>query len=239
MPRGGDTDHAHRAVPLFFGATGYLLGDSVVHIGSLIDCILRRAPLLRRSCVQRWVDRLTGADGRMWSRVVMRDDCEGLLKELRIKELKVLEISGRHYRAMGFAHYRSLRYPEFDICTMALNETFDLIIAEQVFEHLLWPYRAGRNVYRMLAPGGYFLISTPFLVRVHDEPTDCTRWTETGLRYFLSECGFELDMILTRSWGNRDCVQANFAQWIGYRPSLHSLVNEPQFPYHVWALAQK
>jgi len=210
-----------------------------MRLGYLLDSLVRRTPLLRLPKTQRWVDRLTGADGRRWSRVVMRADCERLLKELGPKELNVLEISGRHYGSMGFARYRVVRYPEFDICATTLDESFDLIIAEQVFEHLLWPYRAGRNVYRMLAPGGHFLISTPFLVRRHEEPTDCTRWTETGLQYFLAECGFGLEMIRVRSWGNRDCVNANFRGWTDYRPRLHSLANEPEFPYHVWALARK
>jgi SAM-dependent methyltransferase len=207
--------------------------------GYFIDYILKRVPLLRRMPVQRWVDRLTGADGRMWSRVIMREDCERLLAQLEPNNLKVLEISGKYYASMGFRHYRSTHYPEFDICATVLNETFDLIIAEQVFEHLLWPYRAGRNVYQMLAPGGHFLISTPFLVRVHNEPTDCTRWTEMGLKYFLAECGFEFETIRTRSWGNRDCINANLVSWTAYRPRLHSLVNEPAYPYHVWALAKK
>jgi hypothetical protein len=114
-----------------------------------------------------------------------------------------------------------------------------LIIAEQVFEHLLWPYRAGKNVHRMLNQGGYFLITTPFLVRIHSGPTDCSRWTETGIRYFLAECGFSLERIQTGSWGNRACVRANFSQWSRYRRLVHSLRNEPSFPVVVWALAQK
>lgn len=54
---------------------------------------------------------------------------------------------------MGFAEYISTTYPDFDICEGALPDTFDLVIAEQVFEHLLWPYRAGKDVYDMLDRG--------------------------------------------------------------------------------------
>ena len=91
----------------------------------------------------------------------------------------------------------------------------------------------------MLRAGGYFLVSTPFLVRIHDYPVDCTRWTEIGLKYFLAECGFALDGIQTGSWGNRACVKANFGGWVRYRRRLHNLKNEPDVPYHVWALARK
>jgi len=91
----------------------------------------------------------------------------------------------------------------------------------------------------MLTPGGYFLVSTPFLLRIHNEPTDCTRWTETGLRHFLAESGFPLAEIQTGSWGNRACVKSNFGWWARYHPWIHSLRNEPEFPVHVWALARK
>jgi SAM-dependent methyltransferase len=140
---------------------------------------------------------------------------------------------------MPFRSYKSLYYPDFDICESSLADQFDLILADQVFEHLLWPYRAGKNVYKMLNRGGYFLITTPFLIRVHNFPIDCSRWTEIGLKYFLAECGFDLEHIRTGSWGNRACVRANFSRWILYRPWLHSLKNEPLFPVAVWALAQK
>ena len=125
----------------------------------------------------------------------------------------------------------------------ALDETFDIIIAEQVWEHLLWPYRAGRNVYQMLRPGGYFLMQTPFLLRVHEIPTDCSRWTETGMKYFLAECGFDLDKVKTGSWGNRMAAKANLKygnNFPQYHPWLHrNLKNDPRFPVQVWALAQK
>ena len=119
------------------------------------------------------------------------------------------------------------------------DQTFDLVIADQVFEHLLWPYRAGRNIYKMVRSDGYVLLSVPFLVRIHGV-VDCTRWTETGLKYFLAECGFPLEAIRTGSWGNRTCVKANLRnKWVRYRKYIHSLHNEPRYPYVVWALAAK
>ena len=125
------------------------------------------------------------------------------------------------------------------MCSSVLSERFDLIISEQVFEHLLRPYQAGRNVYAMLNPGGYFMVSVPFMVPIHNHPTDCTRWTEVGLKYFLAECGFPLEGIRTGSWGNRRCVKRNLNSFIYYRANLHSLKNEERFPVDVWALARK
>jgi SAM-dependent methyltransferase len=193
----------------------------------------------RPEWLRRLIGVLSGLENESWGRVVMRRECHQLIEELQPERLKALEISGDHFSGLDFKEYRTVYFPEYDVCTMLLPETFDLIIAEQVFEHLLWPYRAGKNVYQMLNVEGHFLISTPFLVRIHSYPTDCTRWTETGLKHFLAECGFPLEKIRTGSWGNRACIQANFTKWVSYRRRLHSLHNEPGFPFQVWAIAQK
>lgn len=180
-----------------------------------------------------------GYDYGHWTRTVMYRDCFELLRGLHPETLDVLEISaGNKWQKLGFRSFTEANYPQFDICSDRLDRQFDLIIADQVFEHLLWPYRATRNVLAMLKDGGYFLVTTPFLIRRHEIPTDCSRWTETGMRYFLAECGFPIDHIRTFSWGNRACVKANFRHW-ARRGWFGSLRNEPDFPVTVWALARK
>lgn len=198
-------------------------------------------PFAEHVRLQSLIDKLTGGEDQNWSRVVMRRECRRLIEDLQPGKLKALEISGSFFGGAGFKEYKTVFHPEYDVCATLLPETFDLIIAEQVFEHLLWPYRACQNVYRMLNAGGHFLISTPFLVKVHNIPDDCTRWTETGLKYFLAECGFPLERIRTGSWGNTACIKAHFkgGDPVRYRRRIHSLHNEPDYPYHVWALAQK
>jgi len=181
-----------------------------------------------------------GMTSEQWARVVMNRETRKLVTSLHPEQLRMLEISGDTWgKQERFKEYKAVHFPEFDICASALDETFDLIIVEQVFEHLLWPYRAGRNIHKMLCPGGHVLVTTPFLIRIHDYPIDCSRWTEIGIRHLLAECGFDLGKIKTASWGNRACVRANFFRWAGYRPMFHSLRNEPDFPLVVWALAQK
>jgi transposase-like protein len=182
----------------------------------------------------------TVAGQNHWARIIMNRETTRIIKSLQPGNLKVLELSGSIWGYKeSFKEYKSLQYPDFDICESFLDEQYDLIIAEQVFEHLLWPLRAGRNVLRMLNRGGHFLITTPFMIRIHPAPEDCTRWTETGLRYFLAECGFPVESIKTWSWGNRACAVANLFNWVKYNPNVHSLQNEPDVPVVVWALAQK
>ena len=181
-----------------------------------------------------------GYDTTDWMRIVMYRHCFEFVRSLGPERLDVLEISAgpQWVREFTFRSYTGTDYPGFDICSQRLPKQFDLIIADQVFEHLKWPYRAARNVFAMLRPGGHFLVTVPFLVRVHKSPLDCTRWTEEGLSYFLQECGFAERAIVTESWGNRACLKANLTAW-RKRGLLGSLVNEPDFPVVVWAYAER
>ena len=125
---------------------------------------------------------------------------------LKFENLDVLEISAGEYwkENFNFKSFEQMNFPKYDICQDILGEKkYDLIIADNVWEHLKYPYKATKNVLKMLKNNGYFLIITPFLVRVHEVPIDCRRWTEDGLRYLLNECGFELENITTNSWGNK------------------------------------
>jgi SAM-dependent methyltransferase len=192
---------------------------------------LRRSARLRRAC---------GYEETIWTRKVPDEETRRLVAGLGPSGLSALEISGSVWRDAGFRSYRSVHYPAFDICRDTVPEAFDLIIAEHVFEHVLWPYKAARNVLEMLRPGGHFLIVTPLLYKVHPNPHDCTRWTETGIRYFLAECGFPLDTIAAASWGNRPCLEATLRrEYRLFNRHLHSLAHDPELPMVVWALARK
>ncbi len=202
-----------------------------------LDALSRRPAVRERF---RRAIRAAGYDTTDWVRTVMYHKAFAFVAELCPEKLEVLEISGGNQwtRAFQFKSYEATVYPGFDICAEAMPRQFDLIIADQIFEHLQWPYRAGRNVWRMLKPGGHMLIATPFLVRVHRSPIDCSRWTAEGLRYLLQECGFADEDIQADSWGNRSCVRGNLNRW-RRRGFFGSLKNEPDYPVMVWAFARK
>lgn len=172
-----------------------------------------------------------------WCRVVMNRATADFVTHLGPANLDVLEISGASWSGFGFRSYESANYPAFDISRDRTSRTYDLIIAEQVFEHLRHPARAARNVLGMLRNGGTFLITTPFLIKYHPAPLDLWRWTAEGLAAFLEDAGFE--MVEAASWGNRACVAGNFDSWPSYDGAAHSLDNEPDFPIVVWAFARR
>jgi SAM-dependent methyltransferase len=169
----------------------------------------------------------------------MNQETDRLIRSLDFEHASALEISGQKWKSYGFRQYRCVEFPDYDVCSGVLDEKFDIIIVEQAFEHLLWPYRAARNVFQMLNPNGALLVTTPFLVKIHNSPVDCSRWTEVGMQHLLAEGGFNINRITTGSWGNRACVRSNWWKWTIYRRWLHSLKNEPEFPIVVWALARK
>jgi SAM-dependent methyltransferase len=187
---------------------------------------------------------LVGYDRAELIRKVCTEHCRRLVVELDPGHLDAVEIgagSRRAWSGQPFRSYRALDWPEHDICAPlaeGLAGTADLVIAEHVFEHLLWPWRAVRNVHALLRPGGHFLVMTPFLVRVHEVPYDCSRWTETGMRHLLAEGGFPVEAVRTWSWGNLDAVKATLVTWsrVGWR---RRFPNDPRFPVVVWALARK
>ena len=152
--------------------------------------------------------------------------------------LDCLEISGDAWRDTGFKSYANVSFPSFDICRDRLAiSNYDMIIAEQVFEHISDPQWAAENVFQGLRPGGTFVITLPFLVRWHPMPIDNQRWTAPGLKLFLERAGFS--HVEAWMWGNRDCLIANLDDWPIYNPGKHSLKNDPAFPVVVWGVARR
>lgn len=181
-----------------------------------------------------------GLTDQHWCRVVMDRTTAEYVAGLDTARLDCLEISGTKWRTAGFRSYQTASYPDYDVCAGPhRTEGYDVVIAEQVLEHVLWPYRAVKHVYEMLRPGGVFVVTTPFLLRVHAYPVDCSRWTELGLKHLLAEGGFPMDGIRTGGWGNRACVRGNLNRWANWIPWRHSLRNEADFPVVVWAFARK
>jgi glycosyltransferase involved in cell wall biosynthesis len=173
----------------------------------------------------------------------MNRETQAFVASLPCNELDVVEVSGTTWKdpRWGFRSYRSLAYPDYDLCRGPFQRNFcDLVILEQVLEHVRLPHQALSSARAMLRPGGSLLVNTPFLLKFHPCPVDLYRWTEDGMRILLEEAGFTA--IRTGSWGNRDCLAADLQpgmQWAYYDPAVHSLENEIQFPISVWAFARK
>jgi SAM-dependent methyltransferase len=65
--------------------------------------------------------------------------------------------------------------------------TFDLIICNNVFEHLSDPIKGASEVYRCLKKDGELFLVVPFLFPLHDEPFDFFRYSSEGLKVLFNK----------------------------------------------------
>lgn len=184
-----------------------------------------------------------GYDMTSWSRVVYYRECFDFLRGIKPETLDALEISGGdNWRSViPFRSFTEAHYPDYDVCSGPLpgGKQFDVVIADQVWPHVLWPYRATRNVLEMLRPGGTFVCTVSFLIQ-RNNFCDCTRWTDTGLKHLMIEAGFPEDgILLSGSWGNRDAAIASLKRLGVKRGWFGSLENDPRYPLSSWVVARK
>ena len=185
------------------------------------------------------VDRLAFPPARgtddQWLRIVMNEHVAQRLGRLPRSRLDALEVSGDNYRDEGWRSYRSIHWPQHDICDPDLDiEPADVIVADQVLEHVPRPWLAIQNMRRLCRDGGLVVVTTPFLVRRHELPSDYWRFTEEGMRVLLEDAGLRVEAI--RTWGNRLCVVGNLGRWSRPR-SWYPMGNERDFPAVLWAFA--
>lgn len=73
-----------------------------------------------------------------------------------------------------------------DICSYDFKENkFDVVVMGEVLEHLHSPQSGLDVIHGVLKPGGILLLSTPFILPIHDEPYDYFRFTRHGLQLLL------------------------------------------------------
>jgi SAM-dependent methyltransferase len=173
-----------------------------------------------------------------WQRVPLNAAVATHLESLHPPALSAAEISGDAQAGRAWKSFTSLNYPEFDLCAPLDGQgPFDVVICEQVIEHVPDPFAAARNLRGLCAPGGHVVVSTPFLIRVHElwGMQDYWRFTPRGLRQLLESAGLRVEHV--GSWGNRACVLGNLDRWPAYRRWM-PLRNEPDVAVQVWAFAR-
>jgi SAM-dependent methyltransferase len=70
---------------------------------------------------------------------------------------------------------------------------FDLIICQEVFEHVRRPVDGAKGLYNLLTSGGRVLFTVPFNSHFHLVPTDFFRYSLDGARSLLADAGLTIE----------------------------------------------
>lgn len=70
--------------------------------------------------------------------------------------------------------------------------SFDTVLCTEVLEHVANAEYACAELFRVLRPGGYLVVTVPYLYPTHEAPYDFRRFTHYGLRSLLERHGFEV-----------------------------------------------
>lgn len=73
---------------------------------------------------------------------------------------------------------------------------FDTVFSTQTIEHVEDHQGLVNEAFRLIKPGGYFILSGPMYWYLHEQPYDFFRLTKYGFTYVLEKAGFEVVEIL-------------------------------------------
>lgn len=75
------------------------------------------------------------------------------------------------------------------------SNLFNIVLCTQVLEHVAFPEQTLKEMYRVLKPGGWLILSTHGIWVEGHEIVDLWRWTSEGLQKMLSLAEFEVEEV--------------------------------------------
>ncbi len=133
-------------------------------------------------------------------------------------------------------------YPEVDVQDMPYkDESFDYVIADQVFEHVRNPWKGVNEIHRILKSGGWAIVCSCLIMHIHMYPDDYWRFTPKGLEV-LCENFSKIDQC--DAMGSYRIMKLCEAGWRGKLVNNSSIEkdameNDKKYWTHVWIIAQK
>jgi len=132
--------------------------------------------------------------------------------------------------------------PEVDVQDLSTYpaDAFDVVVLDEILEHVARPWVAVEQVRRILKPGGWLITSSPFLIAEHRMPKDYWRFTKDGYRVLLEN----YSKIETGSWGNSGSVAYLMEGMMASTQDAidagtFDLTDVEKFAISVWAYARK
>ncbi|MBI3558890.1 methyltransferase domain-containing protein [Candidatus Gottesmanbacteria bacterium] len=188
--------------------------------------------------------------GRRYStnRFVMYNSIEKFIQSHKLgKKILIISEENEHsIRNMLTPNSKTTNtnYPEVDIMDLSSfrQNSFDVVITDQVLEHVPNPFEACKQIHRVLKRGGITINTSCSFNPIHDQP-DFFRFTKNG----FAQIHKIFDKVyLLESWGNK-WVIGRFAL-LGYKSfdikkwpweTILATHNEILWPWSIWCVAQK
>ena len=139
-------------------------------------------------------------------------------------------------------------YPQYDIAEIDSWSECDVVIADQVLEHVYKPWQAFNCAGQRVKQA--FIVTVPFLLKVHADPSDFWRMTPDCIRELGKDAGFT--DIHVDSWGNPQ-AEAWLSKYLNRSWNTHLVIdnnpeeewrnalieNDPVTPIMIWAVLRR
>lgn len=168
--------------------------------GEAAECVDRRDDLRRLDEADRLSSEWKLSPGR---NTRIEERLRQVLELSAVRGGDVLEIGARKRPRLSLFPEPTWRYTVLDIvdcdsgvptliaditsCPELPDESFDVIVSVDVFEHLNRPWLAAEEITRLLRPGGVVFTSTLFAWRYHPVPIDYWRFTPPCLEFLFGD----------------------------------------------------
>lgn len=74
--------------------------------------------------------------------------------------------------------------------------TYDLVISQETIEHIANPFRAVKEMARVLKPNALLYLQVPFVIGYHPGPEDYWRFTREGVKALLADSGLRCEKLV-------------------------------------------
>ena len=128
------------------------------------------------------------------------------------KQLKILDIGSYDSSDTSYNYGRFLKEDNWEYVGMDIQKgpnvdlvvsdiynwieiednSFDVVVSGQAFEHMEFFWKAIKEIERILKPGGLCCIIAPSSGPVHKNPYDCFRFKEGGMRSIANYAGLNV-----------------------------------------------
>ena len=76
-----------------------------------------------------------------------------------------------------------------------VDSTFHLVLSQETMEHVSDPFRAVREMGRVLKKDGVLYLQVPFVLGYHPDPEDYWRFTHSGVRRLIEQAGLRCERV--------------------------------------------